>query len=77
MAWSGRRWPTARSGCHFNAGATFRGGNLNIDSGVEDGPDPSQATEPHPHDGGFRTADKPNRDGNGLDFVLGEGNLLF
>lgn len=65
------------NGCHFDAGATFRDGNLNINSGVEDGPDPSQATEPHPHDGGFRTADKPNRDcdGNGVNDCFGDGTF--
>jgi mono/diheme cytochrome c family protein len=65
------------SGCHFNAGATFRGGNININSGVEDGPDPSQATEPHPHDGGFRTADKANRDcdGDGVNDCFGDGSF--
>jgi cytochrome c peroxidase len=65
------------SGCHFNAGATFRGGNFNVNSGVEASPDPSQATEPHPHDGGFRTADKPNLDcdGDGVDDCYGDGSF--
>jgi len=40
--------------CHLNAGAGIGGGfNLNVTTGVERAPDPSQATEPHPHDGGF------------------------
>ncbi len=65
------------SGCHFDAGATFRGGNTNIDSGVEKAPDPSQATEPHPHDGGFRAADLPNRDcdGDGVNDCFGDGSF--
>lgn len=65
------------SGCHFNAGATFRGGNFNINSGVEDAPDPSQATEPHPHDGGFHTAAQPNLDcdGDGVADCFGDGSF--
>jgi hypothetical protein len=42
--------------CHSNAGAAdifFSGSNININTGVETAPDPSQATEPHPPDGGF------------------------
>lgn len=44
------------NGCHFNAGAALAGGqNINAFTGVELAPDPSQATEPHPRDGGFGT----------------------
>jgi cytochrome c peroxidase len=54
------------NGCHFNAGATFPGNfNPNFRHGVERAPDPSQATEPHPHDGGFGVAINPNFDCDG------------
>jgi cytochrome c peroxidase len=54
------------NGCHFNAGARFPGNfNPNFFTGVERAPDPSQATEPHPHDGGFGTAANPNLDCDG------------
>jgi hypothetical protein len=54
------------SGCHFNAGATFPGNfNPNFRHGVERAADPSQATEPHPHDGGSGTAVNPNFDCDG------------
>ena len=44
------------NGCHFNAGAALAGGqNINAFTGVELAPDPSQATELHPRDGGFGT----------------------
>ncbi len=54
------------NGCHFNAGATFPGNfNPNFRHGVELAADPSQATEPHPHDGGFGAAVNPNLDCDG------------
>ncbi len=64
-------------GCHFNAGAARPGGNINVNSGIEDAPDPSQATEPHPHDGGFGVAGQPNRDcdGDGVRDCFGDGSF--
>lgn len=65
--------PDARcNGCHSNAGANVANGdNANFDTGVEQAPDPSQATEAHPRDGGFGTAD---RDCNGDD-CFGDGSF--
>ncbi|HEY7216372.1 MAG TPA: hypothetical protein VIC28_17255, partial [Thermoanaerobaculia bacterium] len=64
-------------GCHFNAGATFGNFNPNFRHGVERAADPSQATEPHPHDGGFGTAANPNFDcdGNGTPDCFGIGTF--
>jgi hypothetical protein len=51
--------------CHFNAGAGIGGGaNLTLTTGVERASDPSQATEPHPRDGGFGTS-RLDCDGDG------------
>jgi cytochrome c peroxidase len=64
------------SGCHFNAGAGA-GGNINVNTGIEKAPDPSQATEPHPHDGGFRAAVLPNLDcdDDGVRDCFGDGSF--
>ncbi|MES1240850.1 MAG: hypothetical protein ABUT39_04465 [Acidobacteriota bacterium] len=64
------------NGCHFNAGAG-PGGNINANTGIEKAPDPSQATEPHPHDGGFRAAVFPNLDcdDDGVRDCFGEGSF--
>ena len=64
------------NGCHSNAGAgSF--GNTNINTGIEKAPDPSQATEPHPHDGGFRAAVLPNLDcdDDGVRDCFGDGSF--
>jgi cytochrome c peroxidase len=64
------------NGCHFNAGAgSF--GNINFNTGIEKAPDPSQATEPHPHDGGFRAAVLPNLDcdDDGVRDCFGDGSF--
>jgi cytochrome c peroxidase len=64
------------NGCHSNAGAgSF--GNININTGIEKAPDPSQATEPHPHDGGFRAAVLPNLDcdDDGVRDCFGDGSF--
>jgi hypothetical protein len=54
------------SGCHSEAGASIRFGfNININTGVERAPDPSQTTEPHPRDGGFGAAVAFNFDCDG------------
>ena len=66
------------SGCHSNAGASIPGGfNLNLTTGVERAPDPSQATEPHPHDGGFGAAVNPNLDCDGDGRLDCFGNSSF
>lgn len=63
--------------CHSNAGATQFGANLNVNTGIETAPDPSQDTEPHPHDGGFGTAALPNLDcdGDGTRDCFGDGSF--
>ncbi len=63
--------------CHSNAGATQFGTNLNVNTGIEKAPDPSQATEPHPHDGGFGSAVLPNLDcdGDGSRDCFGDGSF--
>jgi cytochrome c peroxidase len=55
------------SGCHANGGAEIDdgGGNFNINTGVERAPDPSQATEPHPRDGGFGASVRADADCDG------------
>ena len=63
------------NGCHANAGANIAPGtNLNFDTGVERALDPSQATEPHPRDGGFGVADR-DCDGNGSNDCFGDGTF--
>lgn len=65
-------------GCHFNAGAALPAGqNLNVSTGVERAPDPSQATEPHPRDGGFGAAANANFDcdGDGVRDCFGDGSF--
>jgi hypothetical protein len=63
------------NGCHANAGANIAPGtNFNFDTGVERAPDPSQATEPHPRDGGFGTANR-DCDGNGSNDCFGDGSF--
>lgn len=64
-------------GCHFNAGAAFPGGNLNVNTNIENAPDPSQGTEFHPHDGGFGSSVQPNRDcdGDGVKDCFGDGSF--
>lgn len=63
------------NGCHANAGANIAPGtNLNFDTGVERAPDPSQATEPHPLDGGFGPANR-DCDGNGVNDCFGDGTF--
>ncbi len=63
------------NGCHANAGANIAPGtNLNFDTGVERGPDPSQATETHPRDGGFGSANR-DCDGNGSNDCFGDGSF--
>ncbi len=63
--------------CHPNAGAAAGGSNLSTNTNVERAPDPSQATEPHPHDGGFGKAVTPNFDcdGNGSLDCFGDGQF--
>ena len=66
------------NGCHNNASSNISTGqNFNFDTGVENAPDPSQTTEPHPHDGGFGAANAPNRDcdGNGTLDCFGDGTF--
>jgi cytochrome c peroxidase len=66
------------NGCHNNASSNIAAGtNNNFDTGVENAPDPSQTTEPHPHDGGFGAANLPNRDcdGNGTLDCFGDGTF--
>ncbi|HKI06510.1 MAG TPA: hypothetical protein VKK31_31315 [Thermoanaerobaculia bacterium] len=63
------------NGCHVNAGANIATGeNFNFDTGVERAFDPSQATEPHPHDGGFGTVNR-DCDGNGVNDCFGDGTF--
>ena len=63
------------NGCHANAGANIANGqNFNFDTGVEKAPDPSQATETHPRDGGFGTANR-DCDGNGSNDCFGDGTF--
>ncbi|HWM91094.1 MAG TPA: hypothetical protein VN493_10030 [Thermoanaerobaculia bacterium] len=63
------------NGCHANAGANIATGqNFNFDTGVEKAPDPSQATETHPRDGGFGTAAR-DCDGNGSNDCFGDGTF--
>lgn len=63
------------TGCHFNAGAALPfGGNINATTGVERAPDPSQATEPHPRDGGFGTF-AFDCDGDGVRDCFGDGSF--
>ncbi len=63
------------NGCHANAGANVANGeNRNFDTGVERAPDPSQATEPHPRDGGFGLADR-DCDANGSNDCFGDGTF--
>jgi hypothetical protein len=68
--------PDARcNGCHSNAGANIATGeNFNFDTGVEQAPDPSQLTEPHPHDGGFGLAPR-DCDGNNTLDCFGDGTF--
>jgi cytochrome c peroxidase len=66
------------NGCHSNAGANIANGqNFNFNTGVERAPDPSQATEAHPRDGGFGGALVPNFDcdGNGSLDCFGDGTF--
>ena len=66
------------NGCHANAGANVANGqNRNFNTGVERAPDPSQATEPHPRDGGFGGGTTPNFDcdGNGTLDCFGDGSF--
>jgi cytochrome c peroxidase len=66
------------NGCHANAGANVANGtNVNFNTGVERAPDPSQATEAHPRDGGFGGALVPNFDcdGNGSLDCFGDGTF--
>jgi cytochrome c peroxidase len=58
-----RRFNQAGCNCHTEAGAGS--GNFNFNTGVELTFDPSQATEPHPRDGGTGTAASPNNDCDG------------
>lgn len=62
------------NGCHGNAGANaaFSGANNNFDTGVEDFPDPSQVTFPHPLDGGFGTTPAVDTDGDGVPDKFGD-----
>jgi hypothetical protein len=63
------------NGCHNNASSNVSTGqNFNFDTGVENAPDPSQTTEPHPHDGGFGTANR-DCDGNGTLDCFGDGTF--
>ena len=63
------------NGCHSNAGANIATGlNFNFDTGVERAPDPSQATEPHPRDGGFGLANR-DCDANGVNDCFGDGTF--
>ncbi|HYH45821.1 MAG TPA: hypothetical protein VEG34_09050, partial [Thermoanaerobaculia bacterium] len=63
------------NGCHANAGANIANGqNFNFDTGVERAPDPSQATELHPRDGGFGGAAR-DCDGNGSNDCFGDGTF--
>ena len=61
-------------GCHFNAGAAFPGGNLNVNTGIEEAPDPSQEIEPHPRDGGFGTFSR-DCDADGVRDCFGDGSF--
>jgi len=66
------------NGCHTNAGGNVAAGqNFNFNTGVERAPDPSQATEAHPRDGGFGAAVTPNFDcdGNGSLDCFGDGTF--
>jgi hypothetical protein len=63
------------NGCHVNAGANVAAGqNFNFDTGVERAADPSQATEPHPRDGGFGPASR-DCDANGVNDCFGDGTF--
>jgi hypothetical protein len=63
------------NGCHANAGGNIATGqNFNFDTGVERAPDPSQATELHPRDGGFGGANR-DCDGNGSNDCFGDGSF--
>ena len=63
------------NGCHANAGANVANGeNRNFDTGVERALDPSQATESHPRDGGFGTANR-DCDANGVNDCFGDGSF--
>lgn len=63
------------NGCHANAGANVSTGvNRNFDTGVEQAPDPSQATEPHPLDGGFGIAPR-DCNGDGINDCFGDGSF--
>lgn len=73
--------PAAQSGkvnfrfcnaCHVNAGAGVV--NINAATGVERASDPSQATEAHPHDGGFGTGSF-DCDGDGTRDCFGDGSF--
>lgn len=58
--------------CHVNAGAGIV--NINAATGVERAFDPSQATEPHPRDGGFGTGSF-DCDGDGVRDCFGDGSF--
>ena len=61
--------------CHLNAGATIGGGfNFNFTTGVERAPDPSQAVEAHPRDGGFGTT-RLDCDGDGRLDCFGDSSF--
>lgn len=63
------------NGCHINAGANVANGeNRNFDTGVEKAQDPSQATDPHPRDGGFGLAGR-DCDVNGTNDCFGDGTF--
>jgi hypothetical protein len=63
------------SGCHANAGANVSTGeNRNFDTGVEQAPDPSQATETHPRDGGFGIAAR-DCNADGINDCFGDGTF--
>jgi hypothetical protein len=56
--------------CHFNAGAAIP---INANTGVERASDPSQATEPHPRDGGAGSSPNRDCDGDGTPDCFGYG----
>lgn len=63
--------------CHGNAGAIaeLTGTNTIVDTGVEDFPDPSQQTFPHPKDGGFGITPETDTDGDGEPDLFGTGQF--
>jgi cytochrome c553 len=65
------------NGCHGNAGSNTGTVNRNFNTGVERAPDPSQATEAHPRDGGFGGGLTANFDCNGdsINDCFGDGTF--